>query len=108
MKSLLVALFFLAGSACADELVVNRGGIETLYEGTLQSVDVEGVNGAVTFYATRQPSTSDNVPPSPPSLGQWSVEVIAGKGRTIVLGNCYPSFAYMANHGARLTLDCAP
>lgn len=108
MKRIVFLLALLAGNAYADELVINQGQSETLYEGTLHFIDLDGVNGDVQFDVIGQPLTSGHDPMHVPSYGAWTIELgVAGKGRrTVSTATCYPTFGYTANHGSRLVLDC--
>ena len=105
MNRILFLLALVAGNASADELVINQGQSETLYEGTLHFVDLDGINGTVTFWPTTGPSVGAFDPAPVPVLGAWTIDF---GGKVPMRANCYPTFAYTANHGARLVLDCAP
>lgn len=104
MKRIVFLLALLAGNAYADELVINQGQTETLYEGTLQRIYIDGVNGEVVFQPSGSPSVGATDPASVPVFGAWTVN-LGGKGP--LSEKCYPTFAYTANHGSRLVLDCA-
>jgi len=105
MKTYLLALAAFANVACADELVISQRGTETLYEGTLQRVYLDGVNGEAVFNVAGGPYVAGTDSAAAPVLGAWSVNL---GGKRAFSGNCYPTFAYTVNHGSRLTLDCAP
>lgn len=104
MKTALLLLILCACTAHADELVINQGQSETLYEGTLHFIDLDGVNGTVTFWPTTSPSVGAFDPAPVPVLGAWTIDF---GGKVPMRANCYPTFAYTANHGSRLVLDCA-
>ena len=100
-------------SAHADELVINQDGVETLYEGTIQHLETDGLAGEIRIVTTGAPSVGSNFL-QPPTVGPWHVIIAprvakqAGFYGREWFGDCYGTTAYTAEHGARVTLTCAP
>lgn len=117
MKTLALAILVtLCAVAHADELVINQDGVETLYEGTIQHLETDGLAGEVRFITTGRPSVGSFSSQPPETSAPWHVIIAPrvakqtgpGSYGSEWFGDCYGVTAYTSDHGARVVLTCSP